>query len=367
MRLLFVFLVLPAITAAHPISQGALDIDLSPGRLHIRARVPVEEVFVANAFADGNAPSLADAWKQHGQYFLEHFRISADGEGLTGAVTRVTEAGTNHIVYDLDYPLRASPGRLSVSQNLLNEFLYAPGNPWEATFIVRILDLGELREEGLLLTSKKPLIVSSKARNKNDRHLFGEYFRHGVMHIVNGYDHLLFITALVLATVTLYDLIKIITVFTLAHTITLTLSVLDVVRLSSNLVEPMIAGSIVFVAVANILWPQQSRGWIRLSTAFFFGLFHGLGFAGGLLDAMGDMAGATIGVAIAAFSLGVEAGHQIVVLPVFAGLKLARSMRSDEPSRNQLSVSLMRIGSMLISVAGAFYLAAALNLWDRAK
>ncbi|MCI0652991.1 MAG: HupE/UreJ family protein [Methylococcaceae bacterium] len=361
MRLVLVILFLPIIAVAHPISQGALELDLSPGKLHVRARVPIEEILIANAFAAGNTTSLAGAWKEHGQYFLRHFQVFADGRQLTGAVTGLTEAGNNYVVYDLDYPLSIMPNKLSLSQNLLNEFLYAPGNPWEATFVVRIHDQGQLRQEGLLLTSNKVLNVSNTVDGQNRGRMFGEYFWHGVTHILNGYDHLLFITALVLATVTLYDLIKIVTIFSLAHTITLTLSVLGVIRLSSDLVEPIIAGSIVIVAITNIIWPQQSRGWIRLCTAFFFGLFHGLGFAGGLLDAMEGMASVAVGVAIVAFSLGVEAGHQMVVLPVFAGLKLARSMRDDETSRNQLSRSMMRIGSLFIAVAGAFYLVAALQ------
>lgn len=361
MKLFLFILFLPVITFAHPISQGALDVELSPGKLHIRARVPVEEIFIANAFAAGNATSLADARKEHGHYFLQHFRIIADGRELAGAVTGFTEAGSNHIVYELDFPLPAMPGQLSLRQNLLNEFLYAPGNPWEATFVVRILKQGQLLHEGLLLTSKQALTVDDTTTGHDRRRMFGEYLRHGVTHILTGYDHLLFISALVLATVTLWDLIKVVTVFTLAHTITLTLSVLGIIHLSSAVVEPMIAGSIVFVAMTNIIWPQRSRGWIRLATAFFFGLFHGLGFAGGLLDAMEGMGSIVIGVAIIAFSIGVELGHQIVLLPVFAGLKLARSLRTDEASRNQLSLSMMRIGSLLISVAGTVYLVAALK------
>ncbi|MCI0667310.1 MAG: HupE/UreJ family protein [Methylococcaceae bacterium] len=361
MKLILSILFLPAIVFAHPISQGSLDIELLNGKLHVRARVPLEEVLVANAFGAGNAGSIGDAWKEHGRYFLRHFQIRADGRELAGALTGVTEAGANHIVYDLDYPLSYNPDRLELRQNLLNEFLYAPGNPWEATFVVQMREGGRLRHEGLLLTSKQALTVANAATGQERRRIFGEYLRHGVTHILEGYDHLLFITALVLATVTLWDLIKVVTAFTLAHTITLSLSVLDIIRLSSAVVEPMIAGSIVFVALSNIIWPQRSRGWVRLATAFFFGLFHGLGFAGGLLDAMEGMAGIAIGAAIVAFSIGVELGHQLVVLPLFCGLKLTRLIRSDATSRDRLSLSTMRIGSVFICAAGTVYLVAALK------
>ena len=84
--------------------------------------------------------------------------------------------------------------------------------------------------------------------------------RHGIAHILTGYDHLLFIAALALAVTSFWELFKIIAIFTLAHTITLTLAVFDVVRLPSQIVEPIIAASIVFVALQNVFWPGTSRG-----------------------------------------------------------------------------------------------------------
>src|SRR6185369_4305874 len=121
-----------------------------------------------------------------------------------------------------------------------------------------------------------------------------------------------------------WDLVKVVTAFTLAHSLTLTLCVLDIFRLPERVVEPMIALSIVFVAVENIFWPNRTKGWGRLGAAFFFGLFHGLGFAGGLLDAMESLGGGAVVVAIIAFSVGVEIGHQVVVLPFFGALRLLR-------------------------------------------
>ena len=361
MKLALIFLLLPAIALAHPISQGALDLEVSPGNIHVRARVPVEEVLVADALGSGSAASLRDAWREHGQYFLRHFQIDADGRTLTGSVSSVTAAATDHVVYELDYPSAAMPIELSLRQDLLNEILYAPGNPWEATFVVRVSEQRRLTHEGLLLTSKQPLTVTGQRSGHDRGRIFGAYVRHGIAHILSGYDHLLFIAALALAAVTFWDLIKVVSAFTLAHTVTLTLSVLNIVRLPSHVVEPMIAASIVFVALSNVLWPKRSRGRARLATAFFFGLFHGLGFAGGLLDAMSGMAGVGIGVAIAAFSVGVELGHQMVVLPLFVGLKLARGALADDAGRHLFSLRSLQYGSAAISLAGAFYLIAALR------
>ncbi len=191
--------------------------------------------------------------------------------------------------------------------------------------------------------------------------LFATYFYHGVRHILTGYDHLLFVSALVLAAVTLWDLIKVVSAFTLAHTITLTLAALNLVHLPERVVEPLIAASIVFVALQNVFWPSRARGWSRLVAAFFFGLFHGLGFAGGLLDAMREMPNATVLLAILAFSLGVETGHQMVVLPLFGVLRAARHTQPDAVLRTRVSMAFQRIGSAGISVVGVYYLCLALT------
>ena len=159
-----------------------------------------------------------------------------------------------------------------------------------------------------------------------------------------------------LAATTLWELIKVVSAFTLAHTITLTLAAMNVIHLPERIVEPLIAASIVFVAIQNVFWPRQARGWSRLAAAFFFGLFHGLGFAGGLLDAMREMPSGTMFVAIFAFSLGVEAGHQMVVLPLFARMKSIRHAQPSVVARTHLSMALQRIGSAGISLAGLYYL-----------
>ncbi len=185
---------------------------------------------------------------------------------------------------------------------------------------------------------------------------FREYFWHGVMHILTGWDHLLFVSALVIATMNFWEMVKVIAAFTLAHTITLTLSVFDILRLPSWIVEPVIALSIIFVAVENIFWPRHAHSWLRLGVAFGFGLIHGLGFAGGLLDAMEGLPRIGIWVALAAFSLGVEVGHQAVVLPLFGALALGRKRLHENFTRPAL-----RYGSVIISLCGAYYLCVAVH------
>ena len=349
---------------AHPVSQGALDIVIFPERVAVTARVSMEEVLVAAAYGGKNLSTL-EMLRQHGEYLLAHFRVSADGQRLTGRVVKIPEQTGGQPVYQLEYEIGGStPARISLEEDLLREFEFAPGNPWEASYVVRARRGAGQEVEGLLLTWREPLVLdvnalASGSASLDRMRMAREYINHGVMHILSGYDHLLFIAALALAVATFWDLVRVISAFTLAHSLTLTLSVLNIVRLPSNIVEPMIAASIVFVALQNVIFPEKSRGAGRLCVAFFFGLFHGLGFAGGLLSAMEGMAGLAVGLAIIAFSAGVEIGHQMVVLPIFCALKMMRERMSQQSTL--IPERVLRYGSAGIFAAGMFYLVAALR------
>jgi hydrogenase/urease accessory protein HupE len=135
------------------------------------------------------------------------------------------------------------------------------------------------------------------------------FFRLGVEHILTGYDHLLFLAALLLPGGRLLTLFKIVTAFTVAHSITLALAVLGIVTLPDRLVECAVALSIVWVALENVLVPNaSSRRWI---VSFLFGLVHGFGFASTL--AALDLPRHNLALALLGFNLGVEVGQALVV------------------------------------------------------
>jgi hypothetical protein len=374
-----VVLQLTALAAmAHPVAQGAMEIVVGADSIDIRARVSNEEAFIAEAFGqktDANT-ALDDVWRRHGEYLLAHVHLTADGTPLTGRVASIIAPGRttpeDRITYDLrfDFPKdRHRPGAIVLRQDVLNEFIFAPGNRWEASYIVRISRQERLVAQGLLFTSRQPLAftcnwnvaATQSVPSLDQRAMAIAFVRYGIQHILGGYDHLLFVAGLVLAVASIWDLVKVVTAFTLAHTLTLTLAVLDVVRLSNRIVEPMIAASIVFVALQNLFAPSRSRGLMRLAVAFGFGLFHGLGFAGGLLTAMEGMAGVAIITAIGGFSFGVEIGHQLVALPLFGVMKIMRSYRSRAADPEWILHWTLRVGSSVICAAGLVYLVAALR------
>jgi hypothetical protein len=136
------------------------------------------------------------------------------------------------------------------------------------------------------------------------------YLKLGFSHIVPaGPDHILFVLGIFLLSRRLKPILQQVTAFTVAHTLTLALSIYGVVRLPPSIVEPLIALSIVFVAVENILTPELRPS--RIALVFCFGLLHGLGFAG-VLSEMG-LPRSEFLTALLSFNVGVEGGQLTVI------------------------------------------------------
>ena len=189
---------------------------------------------------------------------------------------------------------------------------------------------------------------------------FVEYLRTGVWHIWSGVDHLLFLLSLLLPAVlrrrhgqweavplakpAFLNILKVVTAFTVAHSITLSLAAFDVIRLPSRLTESIIAASIIVAALNNIT-PKVTEA--RWRIAFAFGLLHGFGFASVLAD-MGLPPGARV-ISLVAFNLGVEAGQLAVVMTV---MPLAYAIRASAFYRQ----TVMQWGSSAIAALALVWL-----------
>jgi len=169
----------------------------------------------------------------------------------------------------------------------------------------------------------------------------------GARHILTGYDHLLFLLALVLVTRSLVEMAKIVTSFTVAHSITLALTGLGVLEgLPSRLVESAIALSIVYVAVENLVRRDIRRRWLL---TFFFGLVHGFGFASALGELGLGSGGTGIVFPLLTFNLGIELAQlalAAVALPVLAWLRRRRFFVQR----------LVPVGSCVVALAGGWWL-----------
>ena len=161
----------------------------------------------------------------------------------------------------------------------------------------------------------------------------GQYFKLGVKHIFLGYDHIAFLLALLFVR-RFTDLLKIITAFTVAHTITLALAVLQIVRLSPQLVEIGISITIMYVAAENLFTGQPVYRWLL---TFGFGLVHGFGFAS-VLRELGLPTGG-LARSLLSFNLGVEAGQIVIVGSLWPLLWWLN--RQTWSSRSRLAVSIV--------------------------
>jgi hydrogenase/urease accessory protein HupE len=166
-----------------------------------------------------------------------------------------------------------------------------------------------------------PVVVTSTVSSREGPS-FLEFLKLGVEHILTGYDHLLFLFGLMVVCRDLRSILTVITCFTVAHSITLALAALDIVRLPGRIVEPMIAASIAYVGIEN-LFRGDSPKW-RSLIAFSFGLVHGLGFADALRELGVNSGRFGIIVPLVGFNLGVEVGQLCVaaiVLPILWNLR----------------------------------------------
>ena len=168
----------------------------------------------------------------------------------------------------------------------------------------------------------------------------------GAHHIFIGYDHIAFLFALLLGSRRLRETIVIVTSFTLAHSLTLLLAALDLIRVSQVVTESLIAASIVYVSLENYFLREGTHRW---ALTFVFGLVHGLGFSTVLRERLSGAPG--IVIPVLSFNVGVEMG-QIAILLVAYPLILWLRRGGDESIRQARHRRLIRIGSAPILILG---------------
>jgi len=187
----------------------------------------------------------------------------------------------------------------------------------------------------ILLKPDKPIGVVP--RKSGLRQVAASYLTMGIEHILGGIDHLLFVLALLLITKGWRNLIKAITAFTVAHSITLSLAALGILGLPSAPVEAVIALSIVFLAVELVHFYRGRQSmtvkypWI---VAFAFGLLHGFGFAGALAEI--GLPQTAIPAALFFFNVGVEAGQLMFVAVILGLIWVISKLRFDWPRWSRL-------------------------------
>lgn len=230
---------------------------------------------------------------------------------------------------------------------LLRYDLFLPGVPTASCLatIVRGTDVWSV-----VFTPEHREASITLGRVSNLSQIYG-FVALGVRHILSGYDHLLFLLSLLMVGAGLAALTKVVSAFTLAHSITLSLAVLGLVALPARWVESAIALSIVYVAGEN-LWRRTISTSRRWFVTFGFGLVHGLGFASVLQEMA--LPRAALAASLVGFNLGVELGQLIVVAGAFTALQLMKSWPQETALRRWVSAGTVAAG-LLWFVQRAFF------------
>jgi hydrogenase/urease accessory protein HupE len=198
--------------------------------------------------------------------------------------------------------------------------------------------------ERMLSAEANEFTVDLRTAATNNRS-FLRFLLLGIEHIVTGYDHLAFLLALLLAGGSLRSNAKVITSFTVAHSLTLALATFGLIDIPPAVVEPVIAASVVFVGVENLFGRRLTSRWL---VTFVFGLVHGLGFASILRDMGIGGTGAGVAIPLLSFNLGVE-----LVQIAIAALVLPFMRRLEQ--RPTFTLRYAPALSLLIAGAGLYW------------
>ena len=273
-------------------------------------------------------------------YVLQHARVlNTAGAACQGWGERV-EPKAEHVLLRIRWTCPPMNGSLAYDVTLFQEIDPA------ARHMVTVS--GELSRMGLLSVSNPRLKLANTQAQLAE--VLWHYLVSGIEHIVSGYDHIAFLVAVIVWGRRLWPLVGVVTAFTVAHSVTLTLAVLDIVSPPAKLVETLIALSIVYVAAENFFVRDIRHRWI---ITFLFGLVHGFGFAGAL-KAYGLPRDALI-PALAAFNVGVEVGQIVVVLVALGAMRaLEMGLRALSGRPRQLPdprfVRVVSTGVLLLGV-----------------
>jgi hydrogenase/urease accessory protein HupE len=327
--------------SAHPVPFSYLDLRLQPALLE--GTLVVHILDVAHDLQIDPADRLLDplfaaqSFDRLTRLIDSRLQVALEGAAMPIEWTRLEVAGERQSLrLHLRVAIADRVGSLRVSGALF------PYDANHRTF------LNVYEDEALtqaILDRSRPSFEYFAGTRQGALAVVRKFLPAGIHHILIGPDHLLFLVGLLLLGGTLTRLLLIVTGFTLAHSITLSLAALGLVTPPASIIEPAIALSIVYVGVDNLLVRKgrDVRPWI----AFAFGLIHGFGFANVLREM--DLPSRALGWSLFSFNVGVEIGQLLVVVIAAAALQALRHWRPAASRRVVLA------GSVAVIAAGGFW------------
>lgn len=349
---------------AHKPSDSYLALEVHGDAITGRWDIALRDLdFALGLDADGNGEiTWGEVRARHDDiaaYAVARLTVQGDGAACLASVgEQLVDDHTDGAYSVLPLVLRCPTlGRTAPQQLSVAYSLFADLDP-QHRGLLKLQAWGSTRT-AVLVPQSPPQVFDLGAANRWTQ--FTDYVREGVWHIWIGFDHILFLLSLLLPAVLVWDaaaarwravatareagldVLKVVTAFTLAHSITLSLAVLGAVELPSRFVEAVIAASVVAAALNNVYPRVTARLWL---VAFGFGLVHGFGFASVLADL--GLPSDALALALVGFNVGVELGQLAIVL-LF--LPLAFALRRTSFYRRWV----MQGGSLAIALLAAVW------------
>lgn len=287
--------------------------------------------------SDYTPEELSEALKKNkhllGDYFEEKLTVFNQGLKLNGTIIKTDverRLERDYATITFHFPIE---NKESTAVQITYDIFFSDNDPAHRNIVT--YDLGEKTGQ-FVFTSSEPDLTLGKET------MLGQsipFIKLGFHHILIGLDHILFIIALVVTSRKLMGVIKIMTLFTLAHSVTLGLTALELVNIPSNIVEPLIALSVAFVAIERFLGLSEKYRYI---VVFIFGLIHGIGFAGAL-ELSNPKEWSSIWP-IFTFNVGVEIGQALIILLLFPILIIIRKYKWSSPLHLAINTAIFLFG-----------------------
>lgn len=326
-------LALPA-AHAHVTGTGLATVEWQGDRAAVRLTLAPSEIGEAAQPVMAAARGDANAARQVGDWLQQHLRLAVNEKPCRAARIQVAAAAAgDRVVLQLDLQCDGAPGRLQMTDTLSTPF----GEHYRTIASVA-------RPDG---TRVEQVFDHQHTQAQFD---FGQaapsgiagFVGLGAAHILSGWDHLLFLAALLIGQRSLRSLLITVTAFTAAHSLSLAAATFGWVRVAPSWVEPVIALSVVWMSLETLL--RRAVSWRRHVLTFVFGLVHGLAFAEALIEL--KLAGWPLARALLGFNLGVEAAQVMVVVLIAPGLAwVARQPRGPQAER-ALALAIAAIGAV---------------------
>ena len=336
----------PRAAAAHPVPFSYLDVRIDGAVIEVSVVAHAydvihelglglgmtDEAFLQSAELQSHASRIA-------AIFGARLRMAADGRALAAGAWSAPEALNDRLAVRMRvrYDAGRPPGVVTVTADLF------PYDPVHQTFL-NVYEGPDLSTQAIL-SAEHPSFEHFAGSRQGVLAVIRRFLPSGIHHILIGPDHLLFLVGLLLLGGSLRRLILVVTAFTVAHSVTLTLAALNILSPPASVIEPAIALSIVYVGIDNLM-VRGGRD-MRAVIAFVFGFIHGFGFANVLREM--DLPPRALGWSLFSFNLGVEVGQLVVVVLVASALA---ALRKRSPSAGRLVAV---AGSAVVIAAGAFW------------